>query len=108
MTDPRIDLRVALQALKNGTITIEEYARWRRIEPDPYRGLSDEERVEVVIASCASGAPAECPPLTVVLDGHRVPPPPGHRPRGRRGRSPRGRGRRPPTDKNENQREDTP
>ena len=60
MTDPRVDLRVALQALKSGTITLAEYVRLAPAR-DPYTGLTDDERVELVIRSCASGAPAELP-----------------------------------------------
>ena len=59
--------------------------------PDPFAGLTADERVAVSIRMAASGAPAELPPRTVMIGGKPVPPPP------RQPRPPRPKGRqRPP------------
>ena len=99
-----MDLQVALRALRAGDITTAEYRLWRHLD-DPYRDLTDEQRLDAVVASCASGAPAVLPVPTVELDGHPVLVPPRHRPRGRK---PRVHSGRPPTDNNGNHQEVTP
>lgn len=51
---------------------------------DPYAGLSAEERLEAVVRSASSGAPADLPPRTVLINGRHVLFPPN--PRKHRGR----------------------
>jgi hypothetical protein len=59
---------------------------------DPTAGLDDEQRAELVIAMCASGAPAELPRRTVLINGRRIPePPPRQYKHGKRNHAPRPR-----------------
>lgn len=80
------------EAYHTKLITEAEYRRM--LEPDPLEHLTLEQRWDWAVAHAASGAPAECPPPGVDVNGTVIPAPPGHR--GRRSRSPRGKSPAPP------------
>lgn len=85
------DRRLVALAIAARLATPEEVAWFARPpEYDPLADLTPEERQAYVVASCASGAPAALPPVSVIIDGRRIPAPPA-RParRGRRARTPR-------------------
>ena len=56
---------------------------WPEPDFDPCTGMTDEQRLEYVVAHAASGAQAELPVRYAVVAGKRIPPPPsfhhGHR-----------------------------
>lgn len=84
------DRAVLARAIAVGLATPDEIRLFERgPEIDELAGLSPAERLEAVVASCASGAPASLPaPRPVEIDGRLVAAPPGFVPRRARPSSP--------------------
>lgn len=69
---PKLDAIRAWIALADPGAPFEYVDRW----PDPPEWDDPAVRADVVVAMCASGAPAELPHPFVIIDGKTVPAPP--------------------------------